>query len=256
MGGNAVSLQDLLNILSMSMGVTSLVLAVFAIWLSWAFYKESRGQNDRVQEAVGRIENAVNAVHGNIQQIVQQAVAAWVKSSSGSDAETQLAQDAIVSIEEMRDKLERIESNKDPDVKSMVDLVTQQQMRMEALLESMREARIRSIFPGVSAGSAHAPAVVTSKIIESETRNAEEGEIILQVMRPASLITGTVKLGSALRIAKEVHLDLIEKPELVSELVLRRGFGADGSLNVHLHAPPGQHILIGNYKVRYRANFE
>ncbi len=256
------ALSTTVGIISLVVGVTSLVMAAFSVWLSWQFYRESRGQNDQVQSAVTGIHTVVVEVQGKINQIVQQAVDAWIRASGVPEEEGRLAKDLSTSFDELRIKVDQLEKGKDDNArKELAQLISENQARTESLLTSFRELRVRSLFPSPAPTQPPAqelesrgPAVLVQQTVLNIGPDSEEGEISLDVLRPAKLITGTARLARAVAGAASVALEVLGQPEQGPGFTVKWGFGEGTQFNVHLHAENGERLALGTYRIKYKVD--
>jgi cytoskeletal protein RodZ len=240
-----------IGLVSLIVGFTSLIVAGFAIWLSWQFYKAAQTQGDRTTDAVGRIESTVNNIHSSINQVVERAVSAWVKST-GASAEEGIAAGLAESYNELREKLDALEKRgkSEPLPPDVLGLILQGQARTEALLSSMRETRIRSLFP-VTGSPATEPAVTAAKTAKAVGTGAEHGEVRLSVHREATVITGTIQLDCDVLAEPNAEVTLVSAPSGVSGIRVSHGFGQGSQLNIHLRNEPGTRVKIGDYVLSY-----
>jgi len=239
------------GIVSLVVGLTSLLLAGFSAWLSWQFFKSSQTQNDRTQESVSRIEGTVTMVNTNISQIVDRAISAWSKSEKSSEEEA-IASDVVDSYEDLRRKLESLENDKKSDDgwrAEFGNILSENQRQVENLLSTIRESRIRSVF-STSEPAAINAAVTIVKKLEKSDEDSEEGEISLLVSRPGRVITGTVHLERDGFSGGGVKLSLESAPEGGEGVRIRSGFTGE-NLNIHLHGAGGSPVLPGKYLMRY-----
>lgn len=238
-----------MNVVGLVVGITSLLLGGFAAWLSWQFYVESRGQNDRVQDAVIRIETVVTEMHGNMVRIVERAVDTWTGSTTGSAPET-AAHDLALSLENLKDKVENIENKQAPDIrKELSELIESYQNKTENLILALRESRVRSLVPTFE-GAARMPAVRVSHTVLKSDNNFEEGEITLEVSRPVPVITGTIVLSIDDCQNPIANIETITTPA-TGGFMVNSGISDGMRLNVHLHAQPGGSLGVGTYRLKY-----
>ena len=238
-----------MGVISLVVGLASLIVGGFAVWLSWQFFKAAQAQGDRTTEAVGRIENTVSNVHSSINQIVERAVSAWVKSSS-TTAEEGIAADLAESYHELQSKLDTLEQGMaNPLPPEVLSLITEGQARTEALLNSLRESRMRALFPADSE-TLKEPAVTAAKFVKDKSSGGEEGEIVLTVHRPARVITGTVQLENEVQESATAAVTLLRGPGDARNLNSSQGIGRCRELNVHVRNSPND-VPIGEYVFKY-----
>ena len=247
-------LQDVLNALFGAVGLVSLILAFFAIWLSWQFYKESRQQNDRVSEAVNRIESTVAAVKAHMEQIVEKTVDNLLSSQPGYSEGP--VQETFAGLGDLQKKIAELEGKQvggdEPLISELKAMVLAQEEKIEEFVRSSRETHVRSFF-----GSATPKAVSSEVTIIQRSDGLEKGSITLRISRPVKIATGTGKFGTLFKVPPILQVELIGFPGNSVTPVLNSGVGSGTTLNefnVHLNAPPGKEITPGVYVISYEAN--
>lgn len=242
----------LLDSLAPALAIASLLLAGYAVWLSWQFYKESRAQNDRVQDAVTRIEVVITSVQSNIDNIVQRAVSSWVGGAGGDQAQTELADDLRETLNEIHAKLKEVESNKNlPQIKELEQLIHNQQILTRSLITSARATRAESFLGG---GVVKSPAVSVTQTPKVTDTRLQQGLITISVLRPVPIATGTGKFEPPMdELPANVVASLVSAPpEMRAHTAVRVGVGNTHDFNVHLNGE-GIFLIPGEYVVEYEA---
>lgn len=187
---------DALTLLFGAVGITSLCLAFFAIWLSWQFYKESRKQSDRVSDEVTSIASTVSAVQVHIEKIVEKTVDNLIHTQSDYTEET--LEEALDGLDDLRSKISELSGIAAQSDESLVAdlkaMVMTQEKKIEDIARTSRESHLRNLL-----GTPQAKAVSSEKSIKDMGENFEKGVIVLRISRAVQIATGTIKFSANLK---------------------------------------------------------
>lgn len=243
--------NSFLTMLFGAVGIASLLLSGFAAWLSWQFYKESRGQSDRVGESVNRIESVVNAVQAHIQQIVEKTITSLL-SSQGSAAGSISKTDLDDKMAELNDRIAAvIENSKGRAPEALqADLTSFVSSEIEKLESRIREEKIRSLLP-------EPPRAVDAKVdLLAQDQNLEEGIMTIDVLRPVPIATASWRFTTEFKNKPSLTVEVVSAPNPKDPLKLHGGVSSGKRFNVHLNASAGGVVAPGTYQIKYRAAAE
>jgi hypothetical protein len=239
--------MDMFSIISFALAIAALILALFMAWLSWEFYKKSTEASEKSQQAVVKIETAVLNIQSDITEIVRRAVGFW----TGAESEDEVNDAAVLAskVEELSAQIKSLAgnaANKQEIENKLAEMVTMQKTQAAALSASIKEAKVRAIFPSVERD---AVADLTHNPL-TNTDNEKTGELIINVLRPSKVVTSTAKFSPPFigTPKLDVHLvDAANKPVRLSS-----GVGLRSNFNVHLTSNGG-FVEPGTYIVKYKA---
>ncbi|MGH7942481.1 MAG: hypothetical protein ACREE6_09930 [Limisphaerales bacterium] len=239
--------MDMFSLISFGLAIAALVLSIFMGWLSWEFYKKSTEASAKSQEAVVKIEAAVLSIQSEITEIVRRAVGYW----TGADSED-YANDAealATKVEELSSQIKTLAgsaANKEELEGKLAELVRMQKNQAATLSASIKEAKVRAIFPSVERGTL---ADVTHNIL-SNTDTEKTGELVIKVLRPSKVVTATAKFSPPFSGKPKLEVNLVD--EETKPVRLSFGIGAHSDFNVHLTASGGL-VEPGTYVAKYKA---
>ncbi len=240
-----------LNLLFGAVGVASLVLSGFAIWLSWQFYREARSQSDRVSDAISRMEAVVNAVQVHMQQIVQKTVETLLNSQS-PDTGASTVLEVQRGFEELSGRVNKLlDTNALPQadlIKAEIQkFAVEQEQRTEQLVNSFREQRVRALLPDL-------PKAVTARVdLVEQDNQSEVGIMTLNVVRPVPIATGSARFATSFSPLPDLVAELVSKPPTAPTPRHNCGVGPSGRFNIHLNGADGGLVQPGEYHVKYVA---
>jgi len=239
--------MDMFSIISFALAIAALILSVFMAWLSWEFYKKSTEASEKSQLAVVKIETAVLNVQSDITEIVRQAVGFW--TGADSDIDENDAEALALKVEELSAQIKALAgnaANKQELESKLAEMVTMQKQQAAALSASIKEAKIRAIFPSVERD---AIANLTHNI-QTNTDNEKTGELVIKVLRPAKVVTQTAKFSPPFKGTPKLDVQLIDAES--KPVRLSSGVGLGSNFNVHLTTNGGL-VEPGTYIVKYKA---
>jgi CHASE3 domain sensor protein len=240
--------MDMFSLISFGLAIAALVLSLFMGWLSWEFYKKSTEASEKSQQAVVKIETAVLSIQSEITEIVRQAVGYWTGADSPDDAN--VAEALAAKVEELSEQIKALAgnaANKQELEGKLAELVRMQRSQAAALSASIKEAKVRAIFPSVERGTL---ADVTHNML-SNTDNEKTGELVIKVLRPSKVITSTAKFSPPFAELPKLEVYFVDGD--AKSVRLSSGVGAHSDFNVHLNGNGGGLVEPGTYVVKYKA---
>ena len=239
--------MDMFSLTSFGLAIAALILSIFMGWLSWEFYKKSTEASEKSQQAVVKIETAVLSIQSEITEIVRRAVGYWTEADSEED--TNEAQALATKVEELSSQIKTLAGSAANKVElegKLAELVHMQKNQAAVLNASIKEAKVRAIFPSVERGTL---ADVTHNIL-SNTDTEKTGELIIKVLRPSKVVTATTKFSPPFSGKPKLEVHLVD--EEAKSVRLSSGVGAHSDFNVHLTVGGGL-VEPGTYVAKYKA---
>ena len=239
--------MDMFSIISFALAITALILSLFMAWLSWEFYKKSTEASDKSQQAVIKIEMAVLNIQSDITEIVRRAVGFWTGSDSEEDENDAAA--LASKVEELSGQIKALAgnaANKQELEAKLSEMVAMQKSQAAALSASIKEAKVRAIFPSIERD---AVADLTHNIL-TNTDTEKTGELVIKVLRPSKVVTSTAKFSPPFTGTPKLDVQLVDCAN--KSIRLTSGVGIRSTFNVHLTTHVG-FVEPGTYLVKYKA---
>lgn len=239
--------MDMFSIISFALAIAALILSLFMAWLSWEFYKKSTEASNKSNEAVVKIETAVLSIQSEITEIVRRAVGYWTGTDSEEDVDDAAA--LATKVEELSTQIKALagDAAKKHELEAkLAEMVAMQKSQAAALNASIKEAKVRAIFPSVERD---AVADVTHNIL-SNTETEKTGELVIKVLRPSKVVTSTAKFSPPFTTPPKLEAHLVDVE--TKSVRLSSGVGLGSNFNVHLTSNGGL-VAPGTYVVKYKA---
>jgi hypothetical protein len=243
-----------IDAISIAGAVVSLVISVFAIWLSWQFYTEARAQSDRVSEAVSAIQISVTSVQTAVENVVSRTVESLLGGQLIDPAQA-LKAESKGAIEELKKKIDELAKKNQDAPQGIIDLIEKVVNDQERLSKDI-EARLRVVTLGEAEPPAEPKVRIVRKSILRADGSVEEGEIDIEVRQPLRVATVTDFVQSDIGSLGKIEVRLESSPTTSPPPRLSSGIGntaRKGEFNVHLTVGIDSTIEPGVYTVFYRA---
>ena len=241
------SLVDMLN---GSLALVSLFLAFFAIWLSWQFYKQSRGESNRTSDAVTRIETTVTEVQSSVTQIVEKAVESWTSSGAAEEA------DATDRIDDMFSNLksEMLQIVEDSSQRSEILKILNEKEDLAGELWLHSNPRLPPFSSFMATRRPKTKAVLMRQESVKEKDGIETGKLIITITRDINIATAVFHFHQSFSDPK-VEIGLIEAPNHFANFSYMAALDQmPDRFNVHLNANSGFLLPAGEYLMTYAAH--
>lgn len=244
-----------IEVLLAAVAVMSLVLAGFAIWLSWQFYTETRAEGRAISSSISKIENTVVEVKTYVEKVVVQTVDKLLQSQ-GSETNPQFLE-LMARLDEMEANVETGDTNDEDDIKDEAkEAFREIKARIADLAEEVKVERIKNALPSAVITPLE-KAVTFSHDVTTRKPGLEAGTITVRVNRPINFATVTFPASVKFKNAPTLKVSVISETAQNSISNVTGGLGKgshDGLLNFHIYPHHGEKLAVGEYMLEYAAH--